>query len=104
LKADLRAEMAARWSVTLATVTVGRLRMTRLQLRPSRPELPTYGELDPIRLGGALVQQLLAIVKPEKDRLLMQRRGRLFSDNRIGGNRGHSVASGRRRAFHSDRA
>ena len=28
--------------------------------------LPTHGELDPIRVGGALVQQLLAIVKPEK--------------------------------------
>ena len=40
--ADLRAEIAARWSVTLTEGTVGkllhRLRMTRLQPRPGHPK------------------------------------------------------------------
>jgi transposase len=40
--ADLRAEIAARWSITLTTGTVGRLlrklRMTRLQPRPYHPK------------------------------------------------------------------
>jgi len=64
--ADLRAEIAARWSVTVTEGTVGkllrRLRMTRLQPRPYHPKkdaaaqetfkkLPRPGERGAARLG-----------------------------------------------------
>jgi transposase len=46
--ADLRAEIAARWSVTLTEGTVGkllhRLRMTRLQPRPYHPKKDTAAQ------------------------------------------------------------
>jgi transposase len=63
---DLRAEIAARWSVTLTEGTVGkllhRLRMTRLQPRPYHPKkdvaaqetfkkIPQLGERGTARLG-----------------------------------------------------
>jgi transposase len=48
--ADLRAELASRWSVSLAERTIGkllrRLRMTRLQPRPCHPKKDAAAQED----------------------------------------------------------
>ena len=82
--ADLRDEIAARWSVTLHVRTVGkllrRLGMTRLQPRPYHPKKDAAAQ--ELSLGSG---RIASISRRQTDRNMVPRRGqgRTKGDNRI---------------------